>query len=83
MRRFPEPQPMNFNNLIEITNNNTALNDDEGTARLYTDIANDVIPGIIMEFGVPSRNIDEKMPNLDMKVSINEDKYLLFQLKNG
>ena len=42
--------------------------DDERTARVLTDIANDVIPGVIMEFDVPSRNASGKMPILDMEV---------------
>ena len=44
--------------------------DDERTARVMTDIANSVMPGIVMEFDIPSRNFDKKMPILDMKVWI-------------
>ena len=44
--------------------------DDERTARGMTDIAKSVMPGIVMEFDIPSRNFDKKMPILDMKVWI-------------
>ena len=46
---------------------------------LYTDIANDVIPGIVMEFDVPSRNTDRKMAILDMKVWMEENGNIVFQ----
>ena len=46
-------------------------NDDERTAKVLTDIANDVLPGIIMEYVVPSRNEDRKMPRLDMNVWVD------------
>ena len=42
--------------------------EDERTARVLTDVANSVLPGIIMECDIPSRNTDSKMPILDMKV---------------
>ena len=62
-------------NLVDIYEN-----DDERTARVLTDIANDVMPGIIMEFDVPSRNNDDKMAILDMKVWMeNDDGNILFQ----
>ena len=48
--------------------------DDERTARVMTDIANSVIPGITMEFDVPSRNTNEKMPILDMEVWIEKEE---------
>ena len=65
--------------VIDDNHNDTLLNDEERTAKLYTDIANDIVHGITMEFDVPSRNSDNKMPILDMKVWMNEEKYLLFQ----
>ena len=42
--------------------------EDERTARVLTDIANNVLPGIMMEFDIPSRNTNNKMPILDMEV---------------
>ena len=48
--------------------------DDKRTARILTEIANDVMPGIVMEYDVPSNNSDYKMPILDMKVWIQEDE---------
>ena len=36
--------------------------DDERAARVMTDIANSVIPGIVVEYDVPRRNTDRKMP---------------------
>ena len=47
--------------------------DDERTARVMTDIANSVMPGIIMVFDVPSINGNEKMPILDMDVWIDKE----------
>ena len=55
-------------------------NDDERTARVLTDIANHVMPGIVMEFDVPSKNSDGKMPILDMKVWMEKDNgNIMFQ----
>ena len=53
--------------------------DDERTARVMTDIANSLMPGIIMEFDVPSRNPSKKMPILDMEVWIDEEGNIMFQ----
>ena len=45
-----------------------------------TDIANSVMPGIVMEFDVPSRNANRKMPILDMEVWIEEEEgNIMFQ----
>ena len=65
--------------VIDIGDVDKTVSDDERTARLYTDIANDVMPGIVMEFDVPSRNDDNKMAILDMKVWLDEDKNIMFQ----
>ena len=52
----------------------------EITAKVLTDIANDVLPGIIMEYDVPSRNEDSKMPILDMKVWVDTcEGLIMFQ----
>ena len=66
---------------VVINNNNIdeTVSDDERTARIYTDIANDVMPGIEMEFDVPSRNSDSKMAIIDMKVWLDEDRNIMFQ----
>ena len=49
-------------------------------ARVMTDIANSVMPGIVMEYDVPSRNNNRKMPILDMEVWIDEDEgNIMFQ----
>ena len=54
--------------------------EDERTARVMTDIANSVMPGIVMEFDIPSRNADQKMPILDMEVWIEkEEGNIMFQ----
>ena len=53
--------------------------DDERTAKIMTDIANSVVPGIVMEFDVPSRNTNKKMPILDMEVWMDEDGNIMFQ----
>ena len=47
-----------------------AIDDDERLARILTEIANNIMPDIKMEYDVPSRNADYKMPILDMKVWI-------------
>ena len=53
-------------------------NDDERLAKILIEIANDIVPGITMEYDVPSKNIDNKMPILDMKVWM-EDGDIMFQ----
>ena len=54
--------------------------DDERAARVMTDIANSVMPGIVMEYDVPSRNTARKMPILDMEVWIDENEgNIMFQ----
>ena len=60
--------------VIDETNIDIHENDDERTAKILTDIANDIIPGITMEYGVPSRNIDKKLAILDMKVWIERNE---------
>ena len=47
--------------------------DDERTARVLVKIANSIMPGIVMEYDVPSRNPDGKMPILDMEVWIDQE----------
>ena len=37
------------------------------------------MPGITMEFDTPSRNSDNKMPILDMKVWMDEESFIVFQ----
>ena len=55
-------------------------NDDERLARILIEIANRVTPGIIMEYDAPSKNADNKMPILDMKVWMEETSgNILFQ----
>ena len=46
--------------------------EDKRMARVLKDIANNVMPGIVMEEDFPSRNMDGKMPILDMKVWTDE-----------
>ena len=55
------------------------LCDDERTARVMTYIANSVMPGIVMEFDVPSRNLNNKMAILDMEVWMENDGNIMFQ----
>ena len=71
--------PISKKVIIDDDNTNTTVNDDVRAARLYTDIANDVIPGIVMQFDVPSNNDDKKMPILDMKVWMSTEGDILFQ----
>ena len=56
-------------NLIDVEEED----DDERTARVLVEIANSVVPGIIMEYDVPSQNLDFKMAILDMKVWIDQE----------
>ena len=66
--------------VIDETNIDIHENDDERTAKILTDIAKDIIPGITMEYGVPSRNIDKKLAILDMKVWIERNEgHIVFQ----
>ena len=44
-----------------------------------TYIANSVMPGIVMEFDVPSRNLNNKMAILDMEVWMENDGNIMFQ----
>ena len=64
--------------IVDENPTDTSVHDDERTARILTDIANSIMPGITMEFDVPSRNADKKMPILDMEVWMEEGK-ILFQ----
>ena len=54
-------------------------NDDDRLAKILVQIANDIIPGITMEYDVPSKNIDNKMPILDMKVWMDENGDIMFE----
>ena len=66
--------------IIDPDLDNIHENDDERTAIILTDIANDVMPGIVMEYDVPTKNTDDKMAILDMKVWLEkEDGNILFQ----
>ena len=62
-----------------LVNTDIDLSEDERTAKVMTDIANSVMPGIVMVFDVPSRNADKKMPILDMKVWMDADGNIMFQ----
>ena len=54
--------------------------ENERLARVLKDIANSVMPGIIMEDDFPSKNSDNKMPILDMKVwAEDKDGFIMFQ----
>ena len=48
-------------------------NSEERTARVLLEIANTIVPGIEMEYDIPDKNVDKKMPILDMKVWINKE----------
>ena len=54
-------------------------NEDERTARILIKVANSIIPGIEMEYDIPSKNSDSKMAILDMKVWIDEEGNIVFQ----
>ena len=66
---------------IEIDDN--LANDDRNTearlARVLKDIANDVIPDIIMVEDYPSRNENGKMPVLDIGVWMSEENYIMYE----
>ena len=53
--------------------------DDQRMAKILLDIANDVMNCIKMEADMPSKNVDGKLPILDMKVWTNEDGDIMFQ----
>ena len=52
---------------------------DERLARILVNVANNVMPCITMEADWPSKNEDQKMPILDMKVWTDEEGVLLYQ----
>ena len=52
--------------------------EDERFADILKDIANSIIPCIQMEADWPSRNIDKRLPILDMKVWTYENGKLMF-----
>ena len=55
-------------------------NDDDRLAKFLKEIANDVMPGVIvMEEDTPSRHEDKKLPILDMKVWKDADSYIVYQ----
>jgi hypothetical protein len=58
--------------VVDDNQGDISVHDDERTARILTGIANDVMPGITMEFDVPSRNTNKKMAILDMEVWMEE-----------
>ena len=45
--------------------------EDKRTARILTDIANSILQGIIMEYDIPKRNMNNKMAILDMEVWVD------------
>ena len=58
---------------------NQQLPEDERLAKILVDIANSVMPCVVMESDWPSKNEDKKMPILDMKVWTNEEGILMYQ----
>jgi hypothetical protein len=53
--------------------------EEERTVRVLLSIANSVQHGIIMEADHPGRNIDSKLAILDMKVSMDNEKFAVYQ----
>ena len=53
--------------------------DEARTARVLKEIANSVQDSIVMEEDHPSRNSDNKLPILDMKVWLDQDSYAVYQ----
>ena len=47
-------------------------------ARVLVEIANDVMPCIIMEADWPSKNSDKRLPILDMKVWVDREGTILY-----
>ena len=52
---------------------------EERTVRVLLSIANSVQNGIIMDADYPGKNDDRKLPILDMKVWLNDDKLAVYQ----
>ncbi|MCP3849452.1 MAG: hypothetical protein GY694_04320, partial [Gammaproteobacteria bacterium] len=52
--------------------------DDERLARVLVEIANSILPCIKMEADFPSRNADQRLPILDMKVWMNQEGKVLY-----
>ena len=53
--------------------------DDERLAEILKQIANSIMPCVIMKADWPSKNLDKKMPILDMKVWTNKEGVLYYQ----
>ena len=53
--------------------------EDERLATILLQIANSIMPCVIMEADWPSKNEDGKIPILDMKVWVNDDSTILYQ----
>ena len=65
-----DPQMINVDNVI---------NADERMAKIMLDIANSIMPCIQMEGDWPTKNNDNKLPILDMKVWTDHDSNILYQ----
>ena len=59
--------------------NDNNVPQDERLARILLCIANSIMPCIVMEADWPSKNSDQKMPILDMKVWVNAEGYIMYQ----
>ena len=53
--------------------------EDERLGKILLEIANSIVPCIQMKGDWPTKNEDQKLPILDMKVWINSDGYLVYQ----
>ena len=51
---------------------------DERTAKVLIDIANDIMNCVVMEADWPSKNMDKRLPILDMKVWTDENGYAVY-----
>ena len=58
---------------------NQSETDEARTARILKEIANSVQNGIVMELDHPNKNDDKKLPILDMKVWLDEDKFAVYE----
>ena len=52
--------------------------DDERMTNILTEIANNAMECIKKETNMPSKNDDNELPILDMKIWTNESRYIIF-----
>ena len=58
----------------ELVEEDKLKSEDERTAAFLTEVANSIHPSITVKSNFPSKNVDGKMPLLDLKLWVNEEQ---------